>query len=177
MLDQIDKELIGYLQADGRQTTSDLAERVGMSVPAVAERIRKLQDHGVIVGFAAVLDPRKVGMDVGAFITVISEGSAHYPEVIERARAHPIVLRFMNVTGQGSHLLMVRTENTGTLEKLLGAIQPWPVFKRTPTSMILSSRKPRGRVPVCIYSASNFAAIGPLPKPEEASPPTMNRFW
>lgn len=148
MLDQIDKELIEYLQADGRQTTSDLAERVGMSVPAVAERIRKLQDHGVIVGFAAVLDPRKVGMDVGAFITVISESSAHYQEVIERARAHPNVLRCMSVTGQGSHLLEVRTENTGTLEKLLGEIQAWPGVKRTQTSMILSQLKPRGSVPV-----------------------------
>ena len=50
MLDHIDKELIEHLQADGRQTASDLAQVVGLSVPAVAERIRKLQEHGIIQG-------------------------------------------------------------------------------------------------------------------------------
>ncbi len=148
MLDQIDKQLIEYLQQDGRRTTSELAERVGMSVPAVAERIRKLQEQGVITGFSASVDPRKVGMDIGAFITVISESSAHYEDVIKRARAHPHILRCMSVTGEGSHLLEVRTENTGTLEKLLGEIQAWPGVNRTQTSMILSQLKPQGSVPV-----------------------------
>jgi Lrp/AsnC family leucine-responsive transcriptional regulator len=149
MLDQIDKQLIEHLQENGRQTTSELAHDVGMSVPAVAERIRKLQESGVIRRFSAVVDPRKIGMDVGAYITLISESSAHYDEVIERARAHPEVLEIMSVTGEGSHMLLVRTENTSTLESLLMQIQSWPGVTRTETRIILSYYKEHGviRVP------------------------------
>jgi Lrp/AsnC family leucine-responsive transcriptional regulator len=149
MLDHIDKELIEYLQADGRQTASDLAQQVGLSVPAVAERMRKLQEHGVIRGFAATVEPKAIGMDVGAYITVISESSAHYAEVIEKAQDHPEVLEIMSVTGEGSHLLHVRTRNTGSLEQLLAQIQSWPGVTRTETRIILSSYKEHGiiRVP------------------------------
>lgn len=149
MLDQIDKQLIEHLQENGRQTTSELAHDVGMSVPAVAERIRKLQESGVIRRFSAVVDPRKIGMDVGAYITLISESSAHYDEVIERAQAHPDVLEIMSTTGGGSHMLLVRTVNTSTLESLLMQIQSWPGVTRTETRIILSYYKEHGviRVP------------------------------
>lgn len=152
MLDQIDKDLIERLQADGRQTASDLAQQVGMSVPAVAERIRKLQESGIIRGFTAAVNPKKIGMDVGAYITIISESSAHYDDVVKRAQAHPEVLECMSVTGEGSHLLLVRTENTATLENLLGQIQSWPGVTRTETRIILSYYKDRGiiRVPDAI---------------------------
>lgn len=141
MLDQIDKHLIEHLQVDGRQTTSELAHDVGMSVPAVAERIRKLHESGVIRRFTADVDPKKIGMDVGAYITLISESSAHYDEVIKRAQAQPEVLEIMSVTGEGSHMLLVRTENTSTLENLLGQIQSWPGVTRTETRIILSHYK------------------------------------
>ncbi len=148
MLDSVDKQIIEHLQDDARQTASELAEKVGMSVPAVAERIRKLTDHGVISGFTAIVDPKKVGMDVGAFITLISESSEHYDEVIAAARAHPAVIRMMSITGEGSHYLEVRTENTSTLEKLLGEIQAWPGVNRTETHLIMSQYKKHGRIPV-----------------------------
>ncbi len=148
MLDQIDKFLIEHLQESGRQTTSELAQQVGMSVPAVAERIKKLQENGVILGYGATVDPKKIGMDVGAHITLISESSAHYKEVVELAMAHPEVLECVTLTGEGSHILIVRTENTGTLEKLLSEIQSWPGVKRTEARIILSQYKERGVVRV-----------------------------
>lgn len=148
MLDQIDIQLINLLQMDGRQSASDLAQQVGMSVPAVSERIRKLQEVGVILGFTAVIDPKRIGMDVGAYITLISERSDHYSEVIEKAKAHPEVLDVMSVTGEGSHLLRIRTENTATLEKLLGQVQSWPGVSRTETRIILSTYKEHSVIPV-----------------------------
>jgi Lrp/AsnC family leucine-responsive transcriptional regulator len=148
MLDQIDKQLVNLLQMDGRQSASDLAQQVGMSVPAVSERIRKLQDVGVILGFTAVTDPKKLGMDVGAYITLISERSDHYNEVLKKAKAHPEVLDVMSVTGEGSHLLRIRTENTATLEKLLSQIQSWPGVTRTETRIILSTYKEHSVIPV-----------------------------
>ena len=148
MLDQIDIQLVNLLQMDGRQSASDLAQRVGMSVPAVSERIRKLQEMGVILGFTAVIDPKQIGMDVGAYITLISERSDHYNEVIEKAKSHPEVLDVMSVTGEGSHLLRIRTENTASLEKLLGQIQSWPGVTRTETRIILSTYKEHSGIPV-----------------------------
>ena len=148
MLDQIDKFLIEHLQENGRQTTSELAHQVGMSVPAVAERIKKLQENGVILGYKATVDPKKIGMDVGAYITLISESSAHYKEVVELALAQPEVLECVSLTGEGSHILVVRTENTATLENLLSEIQSWPGVKRTDARIIMSQYKERGVVRV-----------------------------
>lgn len=144
MLDSIDKIIIEQLQADGRMTTSDLAQIAGLSVPAVGERIKKLQENGIILGFTAVINPKKVGLDVGATITVVSESSANYSDVIERASNHPEVIECMSVTGVGSHVLVVRTENTGTLENLLRQVQSWPGVVRTDTRLILSHYKEHG---------------------------------
>lgn len=119
-----------------------------MSVPAVAERMKKLQDMGVILGYAAQVDPRSLGMDVGAIITLISERSTNYGDVINQAEKHPEVLECMSVTGEGSHQLIVRTANTQSLENLLREIQAWPGVTRTETRLILSHYKKGGAVQV-----------------------------
>ena len=80
-LDQVDREILSLLQIDGRSSASNIADKIGMSVPAVADRIKKLNDSGVIQGFTTLLDHRKVGLDVTAFITLISESSKNYGDV------------------------------------------------------------------------------------------------
>ena len=77
-LDQVDRDILEYLQKDGRSSASFIADKIKMSVPAVADRIKKLQEVDVIKGFTTMLNHRKVGLDVSAFITVISESSSHY---------------------------------------------------------------------------------------------------
>ena len=148
MLDQIDLFLIQALQINGRRKKNDLAREIGMSVPAVAERMKKLQEAGIILGFNAQVDPRKLGMDVGAIITLISDQSTQYGEVIKHAQQHPEVLECMSVTGEGSHLLVVRTANTASLEDLLREVQAWPGVTRTETRLILSHYKQGGAVAV-----------------------------
>ena len=148
MLDQIDRHILQALQENGRIKKSDLARQVGMSVPAVAERMKKMHDLGIILGYSAQVDPRLLGMDVGAIITLISEQSTNYSEVIEHAARHPEVLECMSVTGDGSHLLIVRTADTASLENLLREIQSWPGVTRTQTRLILSHYKRGGAIPV-----------------------------
>ena len=140
-LDHIDKQIISILQSHGRDSASHIANTIGMSVPAVTDRIRKLQDAQVITGFRAVVDPRKVGMDVSALITVISESSIHYSEVVESANNTAEVVECFTTTGNGSHVLIIQTENTQSLEKLLRKIQGWPGVTRTETQIILSNYK------------------------------------
>ncbi len=163
MLDQIDQFLISALQENGRRKKSDLAREIGMSVPAVAERMKKLLEMGVIRGFTAQIDPRKLGLDVGAVITIISARSTKYSAVVEQARQHPEVLECMSVTGDGSHLLIVRTANTSSLENLLREIQAWPGVNRTETRLILSHYKQGGPLPVAP------AALKPQQQPKEES--------
>jgi len=140
-LDHIDKQIISILQHKGRDSASHIAIEIGMSVPAVTDRIRKLQEASVITSFQAIIDPRKIGLDVSALITIISESSAHYTEVVECANNTEEVIQCFTTTGKGSHVLIIQTENTHSLETLLRQIQAWPGVMRTETQIILSNYK------------------------------------
>ena len=140
-LDQIDRDILNILQLEGRSSASHIADEINMSIPAVADRIKKLQESGVIIGFTTLLDHRKVGLDVSAFITVISESSSHYSDVVHQSNKTPEIVQCFTTTGNGSHVLLAITENTSSLEKLLRIIQNWPGVMRTETQMILSSYK------------------------------------
>jgi Lrp/AsnC family transcriptional regulator, leucine-responsive regulatory protein len=139
--DDIDVHLLEILQRHGRTSQHDLAQAVGLSSPAVAERLRKLEDRGIIRNFTVVVEPRKLGLDVTAFIFVGINGSQYYPAFRERVTEHPEVLECHSVTGQGSHLLKIRTGSTSALEGLLAEIQSWPGVQWTTTSIVLSTMK------------------------------------
>ena len=140
-LDQVDRDILNILQIEGRSSASYIAEGIGMSIPAVTDRIKKLQDSGVILGFTTLLDHRKIGLDISAFITIISESSSHYNDVVREANKTSEIVQCFTTTGNGSHVLLAITENTHSLEKLLRTIQGWPGVIRTETQMILSSYK------------------------------------
>ena len=140
-LDQVDRDILVNLQNDGRSSASHIASEIGMSIPAVTDRIKKLQESGIIMGFTAVLNHRKVGLDVSAFITVISESSSHYSDVVRETNKSPEIIQCFTTTGNGSHVLCALVENTHALEKLLRKIQSWPGVMRTETQIILSSYK------------------------------------
>ena len=141
MLDDKDKNIIDILVKDGREPASSIAAKVGLSVPAVIERIKKMQDSDIISGFKATINYSKLGKDVNALITIISNSSEHYYEVLEKANSTEEVVECFATTGAGSHVLFIRTNNTITLEKLLRNIQQWPGVRRTETQLILSSSK------------------------------------
>jgi Lrp/AsnC family leucine-responsive transcriptional regulator len=147
-LDEIDFKLLTLLQQDGRMSQHDLAEAVGLSSPATGERLRKLEERGIIRGFTAILDPKLLGRDVTAFIAVGIDGSRYYPEFVKHAQQHPEIQECHAVTGQGSHLLKVRTHDTSTLERLLAEIQSWPGVHWTTTSIVLSALKETTTVPL-----------------------------
>ncbi|HEX2094973.1 MAG TPA: Lrp/AsnC family transcriptional regulator [Longimicrobiaceae bacterium] len=140
-LDRTDLRLLSLLQENGRAPQNELAHSVGLSAPAIADRLRKLEESGVIRQFTVVLDARKLGRDVTAFIAVGISGSQHYREFLEHATACAEVLECHSVTGQGSHLLKVRTESTSSLERLLAEVQAWPGVQWTQTSIVLSTIK------------------------------------
>jgi len=154
-LDKTDKQILEILQKNGRDTASHIADAIGMSVPAVAERIRKLQESEIILGYQAVVNPRRVGLDVGALITVVSESSEHYNEVIANVKETSEITQCFTTTGNGSHILIARTKNTQTLEQLLRQVQSWPGVIRTETQLILSSYKDMNSIEIGLETVVN----------------------
>ena len=140
-IDKTDKKILDILQQDGRVSASSIASDLDISIPTVTDRIKKLQDSGIIKGIHAVLDPKPLGLDVAALITLISESSVHYKEVTQAAEKTPEVLQCLSTTGKGSHMLFVVTRNSSTLEELLREIQSWPGIIRTETQIVLSDYK------------------------------------
>ncbi len=138
-LDSIDKKILELLSQDGRKSASNIAEDIGLSVPATTDRIKKLQDSGVIIGFKPIISSKKIDLDITAFITVYSESSKNFEKVVSNANSNKNIMKCYTTTGDGSHLLLVKVENTEKLEKLLRTIQSWPGVSRTQTQIVLSS--------------------------------------
>ena len=138
-LDSIDNKILELLSEDGRESASNIADKVGLSVPATADRIKKLQDSGIIIGFKPIIDSKKINLDITAFITVYSESSKNFEKVVSNANNNRNIMKCYTTTGDGSHLLLVKVENTEKLEKLLRTIQSWPGVSRTQTQIVLSS--------------------------------------
>jgi Lrp/AsnC family transcriptional regulator, leucine-responsive regulatory protein len=141
-MDELDSRIVDLLQRDGRATQLEISRTVGMSQPAVAERIRKLEDKGVITGYAARVDPAKLGKDITAFIGVSIEHPKYFEGFARKVLAMPEVLEAHRVAGQDSYILKVRTSNTKTLDTLLvETLRTISGVTRTHTTIVLSSIK------------------------------------
>jgi Lrp/AsnC family transcriptional regulator, leucine-responsive regulatory protein len=141
-VDATDHLLVQLLQADGRATQLQLAKEVGLSQPATAERIRKLEESGVITGYAAKVDAARLGKDVTAFVGVGVEHPKYFENFAKKVLAMPEVLECHRVAGPDSYLLKVKTTNTRTLDTLLvETLRTIAGVTRTSTTIVLSSIK------------------------------------
>ena len=147
-LDEIDIKILNHLQKDGRSQRNKLAEIVHLSVPSVSERMRKLEEKDLIKGYTALLDSKKFKFDITAFVFVEVDGSDNYPIFIENAVAEPEILECHSITGDGSHILKIRTENTSSFEQLLSKIQSWDGVSKSRSNVVLSSFKETTDLPI-----------------------------
>ncbi len=146
-IDEIDAKILELLQRDGRMQRSDVAEEVGLSISAVSERMRKLEERGVIEGYRAVVDAKRLRLDITAFIRVSVDGSEHYPDFVDQVEGMEQVLELHSITGAGSHLMKVRTTDTTALEGFLSDIQAISGVSKTTTSIVLSTFEEERTVP------------------------------
>lgn len=146
-IDEIDAKILELLQHHGRMKHSDVAEAVGLSISAVSERMRKLEERDVIEGYTAVVDAKRLRLDITAFIRVSVDGSEHYPNFVDEVKGMDPVLELHSITGEGSHVMKVRTANTTALERFLSDIQALPGVSKTTTSIVLSTFKETRTVP------------------------------
>ena len=142
-LDEIDRQILGILQDDCTTPRTKVAEMVGLSSPSVLERIRKLEEGGIVKGYHALIDARSVGLDVTAFIGV----SLLHPRQIESFEAAVTALKAVHechhVTGDFTLLMKVKTANTASLEELISSIRSIDGVSRTFTMVVLSTQTER----------------------------------
>jgi Lrp/AsnC family leucine-responsive transcriptional regulator len=150
MIDETDLKILEILQKEGRTKRNVLAERVGLSLPAVSERLKKLEESGIITGYYARLNHHMLGKDITGFIVATIDSSRHFPSFLEHASNTAEILECHAITGEGTHIIKVRTENTAGLEKLLSKIQSWQGVTKTTTSVVLSTSKETTQIKVRI---------------------------
>jgi Lrp/AsnC family leucine-responsive transcriptional regulator len=148
-LDSIDRGILETLQRNSKTSLAEIGAQVGLSAPSVLERVKKLEHSGFIRGYHALLDARRVGLDVTAFIGV----SGSYQEMIrstffDLVEGIPDILECHHVTGEHTLLLKVKTENTATLESVISQIRGISGVERTNTMVVLSTQAERIELPL-----------------------------
>lgn len=147
-LDAIDVKILTILLENGRRRRNEIAAEVGLSLPAVSERMKKMTDREIIKGYTVVLDAKKLGFDITAFIIVNVDGSKYYTSFIKNVKDTKAIIECHSITGEGSHLLKIKAQNTSDLERLLNKIQSWDGVHGTRTSIVLSSIKEADGLPI-----------------------------
>ena len=152
VIDPIDRQILRLLRQDGRMAHSAIAKEVGLSGPAVHERVRKLEQRGVIASYTAVLDPDVLDRSDMAFVMVtLSEGNEFAADdpIVARICEEPDVLEFHRIAGEDCYLIKIRTATSKDLEQLLRRIRSIRGVARTRTTIVLSTEleKPTIDVP------------------------------
>lgn len=137
-LDAVDRRLVRELAADGRASYTDLAERVGLSVSAAHQRVRRLEQRGVISGYGARVDPDALGLPLTAFVSVKPIDPAEPDDVPERLAGLLAIEACHSVAGDESYILKVRVGGPGELETLLQEIRA-KANVSTRTTVVLST--------------------------------------
>lgn len=158
MLDEIDRQILALLQEDARIANAEIARRVGLAPSAIFQRIRKLEERGVIRGYTARLDARALGFGLTAFVRIQTVAGARAPDVTRQLAAIPEVSEIHRVVGEDCFFLKVRVADTQALEDLLDhRIQPLDPVASTKTTIVLSTGKETLALPL------------PEPAPDESA--------
>jgi Lrp/AsnC family leucine-responsive transcriptional regulator len=147
MINDIDKEILNIIQQNGRESNAEIARQVGLAPSAVLERIRKLEERGVIKGYEAKLDPRQVGLGLTVFVAVRT--SECYGGVEDALAEMPEVLEVHDVAGEDCCLIKVRVRDTEELGRLMREkIKPIPKIIGTRTTVVLQTFKETSALPL-----------------------------
>jgi len=134
-LDEIDRKLLKELQEDARTSYAELGRRVGLTTPAVIERVRKLEDARIVTGYRAEVDAARVGLPISAFVRMSITG-IDYSHIIEVAQQSNEVLECHRATGDDSFIMKVAVASVEHLQQVIDRLTPYGI---TTTTIVLSS--------------------------------------
>jgi Lrp/AsnC family leucine-responsive transcriptional regulator len=153
-VDSVDRRLIEALRANARATFAELARLVGLSAPAVHERVGKLESSGVITGYHAVVEPAALGLGVSALVGVLQGDRGDPDRIFAALEEMPAIEDCWFVAGEETFVVKVRVPDMPSLEQVIGALNRIRGVARTRTTVVLSTRF-EGRA-------------GPVPEPDKA---------
>src|SRR5882762_1040582 len=143
-LDATDRKILALLQDNAKISQADVAKAVGLTAPSVNERVRKLERSGVIRGYVALLDERKLGQDIAAFVEIFIEHPKFEAGFIEAVGDLDEVLECHHITGEFSLLLKVRVKDMGAFRRLLiEKLNTVRGVRQTRTLIVLATSKER----------------------------------
>jgi Lrp/AsnC family leucine-responsive transcriptional regulator len=149
VLDSFDSKTLTRLQADARTTWADLGAELGLSAPAAAERVRKLQESGTIRGYTARLDPDAAGFPVLAFVAVTLLRQDARAAFLKAVQAHALIQECHHVAGDDDFLLKIRSRSLGELDELLSVqLKGRLGIARTRTTIVLGTAKETSVLPI-----------------------------
>ena len=146
MIDEIDKRILKIVQKDARIANAEIARQIGLAPSAVLERIKKLEERGVIHGYVTKIDPGSVGYGLTAFVFVKTSFCGSIGDVLA---AIPEVLEVHDIAGEDCYLLKVRAENTEKLGKFFREkLKNLPEIISTRTTIVLQTIKETIALPI-----------------------------
>jgi Lrp/AsnC family leucine-responsive transcriptional regulator len=141
--DAIDQQILTILRSQGRASHAMIAKQVGLSAPAIGERVRKLENAGVITGYRAMINPQAMDLNIAAFIAITPQPRKDAQVLVKGLLALPQIEEVHGVAGDYSYIAKVRVRNTHELDALLDKLFMVEGVERTHTIMILRTNLER----------------------------------
>jgi DNA-binding Lrp family transcriptional regulator len=138
-IDDLDRKILDHLERDGRATLADVGAAVGLSASAVKRRVDRLQDSGVIVGYAAIVDPQAIGERLEAFVELYCVDSVAPGDLLSSVAGLDAVIAAHTVAGDADAVVRVRVKGIEELERTIEHLRRDPNVMRTRTMVALST--------------------------------------
>jgi DNA-binding Lrp family transcriptional regulator len=138
-LDDLDRKILDVLQREGRATLAEVGAAVGLSPSAVKRRVDRLERAGVIVGYAAIVDPQAVGDRLEAFVELYCADTVTPSDLLASVSGLPVVVAAHTVAGDADAIVRVRVEGIEELERIIEVLRRDPKVMRTRTMVALST--------------------------------------
>jgi Lrp/AsnC family leucine-responsive transcriptional regulator len=141
-LSPIDLKTLRLLAQQGRMSWAELGNAIGVTAPAAAERVHRLEEKGVIRGFAAIVDSPSIGFTLTAFVAVTLERPKHRSAFLKWVQKQPEVLEVHHTAGEDDYLLKVRCRDTAELDRIVGQeLKDLDGIVRTRTTIVMKTEK------------------------------------
>jgi Lrp/AsnC family leucine-responsive transcriptional regulator len=149
LLTSVDAKVVRRLMEQGRITWAELAAELGVTPPAAADRVRRLEQRGIIKGYAALVDPETVGCHLTAFVSVALEKPRYRKPFLQLIHRMPEVMECHHVAGEDDYLVKVRCRDTRNLDdNVISRLKSLDGVARTRTTIILSTEKEGVHLPI-----------------------------
>lgn len=140
-MNEIDMKILNILQADARNTISQISSMINLSVSATAERIKKLERSGIITKYTTILNPEMLQRELSAFMLVSIKNNQSDSKFLEYVEKEKDILECNCITGDYDYIVKIITHNTKTLESLLNTMKSIEGIKDTNTIIVLANKK------------------------------------